>query len=94
MRTVIPCYNSGMESTEKLTKLGFGWTIDYRPHEAKWPAPYRVRILPNKNERSDFRVEVWAHTTDGAVDAAIEQAGRLYAPIQLTAPPAASAPRP
>ena len=48
-------------------KRGFGWSIDYRPYEPTWDHPCRLRLLPNKAERQDFKLTVFADNLDDAV---------------------------
>lgn len=59
-----------MTFTERYN--GFGWTLDYRPHEPSWEAPYRLRILPNKQERQDIRIVVYSESEENAHEKALK----------------------
>jgi hypothetical protein len=47
-----------------------GVDIQYRRSGTNWPAPYRVRVLVNKNEREECRTTVFCDTFEEAVKAA------------------------
>ena len=47
-----------------------GVDIQFRRGGTGWPKPYRVRVMPNKNERADYRVTVFCDTLDEAIKAA------------------------
>ena len=47
-----------------------GVDIQYRRGGTNWPAPYRVRITSNKNERDEFRATLFCDSLDEAIEAA------------------------
>ena len=52
---------------EALKVIPFGSSLDFRRSESGWPAPWRFRVLPNKNERADYRVTGYGATPRDAV---------------------------
>lgn len=54
----------------KIATRFSGFSLERR---TEWKhGPWRVRILPNKQERQDFRIEVYGETADAAMEKAAE----------------------
>lgn len=51
--------------------LRFNWSLDYRMQEPSWPAPYRCRLLPNKQERQEYRLVGYGATAEEAIRAVV-----------------------
>jgi hypothetical protein len=52
---------------------GFNFTIDYRKDGTSWPNPYRIQILPNKQERQDYRITVFGDSIEEVIQLATEK---------------------
>lgn len=56
-----------------LPEIPFGWSLDYRRSFGGWLAPFRFRILPNKNERADYRITEYGKTASEAMGKAMSR---------------------
>jgi hypothetical protein len=72
-----PNYSVETDLSLDLLAMRFrGWTLDHRPFETTWPAPYRLRIVANKNERAEWRVEAYGnHIAEAVCKAAVKAVG-------------------
>jgi hypothetical protein len=44
----------------------WNWTLDFRPYERGWEKPYRVRVMPMKQERQEYRITAFGDTEEEA----------------------------
>jgi hypothetical protein len=67
-----------MTRGDYLARVRFNFDLQYRrqgpkhqlaPNKGDWPAEWRARFLPTKNERAEYRLEAYADTPDGAWEA-------------------------
>ncbi len=53
----------------KIAERFSGFSLERR---IEWKnGPYRVRVLPNKQERQDYRIEVYGKTLRGVIDESV-----------------------
>lgn len=62
-----------MDGIDEITGRFSGLDIQYRAawRGIGWREAWRVRIVTNKNERDDYRIETWGPTASDAIEAAV-----------------------
>lgn len=64
---------------EEICTRFAGVDLQYRRHDVSWQAPWRARLVSNKNERSSYRITVYGESMYNAIVAlrsAVEEADR------------------
>jgi hypothetical protein len=56
---------------EQLERLGFNVSLDKRQGGTGWAGKWRFRILPNKQERQDYRITAYGDTAAEAITAGL-----------------------
>lgn len=63
-----------MEALEQLARLGerfHGVSLEFRRSGTPWPAPWRATLHASKNERGEYRAEVFSDSPKAAIDSLI-----------------------
>ena len=69
-----------MSQLEELTRRFSGLDIEFRrdwEHYRSWAAPWRVRLIANKNERSDYRLIAFGASLELAALAMVRAVERV-----------------